>query len=105
MLLVLLDAFHLGDPLFVSQFARDVAARKEGLVFVHGSGEAVPFPDASFDVVFCDHGAMSFGDPYRTVPEVARLLRRPRARARRPARAEAGRARRPASRAADRARG
>ena len=40
MLLVLLDAFHLGDPLFVSQLARDVAARKEGLVFVHGSGEA-----------------------------------------------------------------
>ena len=40
MLLVLLDAFHLGDPLFVPQLARDVAARKEGLVFVHGSGEA-----------------------------------------------------------------
>ena len=40
MLVVLLDAFHLGDPLFVSQLARDVAARKEGLVFVHGSGEA-----------------------------------------------------------------
>ena len=29
-----------------------------------------------FDVVFCDHGAMMFADPYRTVPEVARLLRR-----------------------------
>ena len=33
---------------------------------VHGSGEAVPLPDASFDIVFCDHGAMSFADPYRT---------------------------------------
>ncbi len=42
---------------------------------VHGSGEAVPLPDASFDIVFCDHGAMTFADPYRTVPEVARLLR------------------------------
>src|SRR6476646_357235 len=42
---------------------------------VHGSGEAVPLPDASFDIVFCDHGAMSFADPYRTVPEAARLLR------------------------------
>lgn len=40
MLLVLLDPYHLGDPLFVPQLARDVAARKEGLVFVHGSGEA-----------------------------------------------------------------
>jgi SAM-dependent methyltransferase len=42
---------------------------------VNGSAEAVPLPDASFDIVFCDHGAMSFADPYRTVPEVARLLR------------------------------
>ncbi len=42
---------------------------------VHGSAEAVPYPNASFDIVFCDHGAMSFADPYRTVPEVARLLR------------------------------
>jgi SAM-dependent methyltransferase len=42
---------------------------------VHGSAEAVPFPDASFDLIFCDHGAMVFADPYRTVPEAARLLR------------------------------
>ena len=42
---------------------------------VHASAESVPLPDASFDVVFCDHGAMTFGDPYRTVPEAARLLR------------------------------
>jgi SAM-dependent methyltransferase len=42
---------------------------------IHGSAEAVPLPDASFDIVFCDHGAMTFADPYRTVPEVARLLR------------------------------
>ena len=42
---------------------------------VHASAEAVPLPDASFDVVFCDHGAMSFADPLRTVPEAARLLR------------------------------
>jgi SAM-dependent methyltransferase len=42
---------------------------------VHASAEAVPLPDGSFDVVFCDHGAMSFADPERTVPEAARLLR------------------------------
>ncbi|OGO56256.1 MAG: hypothetical protein A2V85_09445 [Chloroflexi bacterium RBG_16_72_14] len=35
----------------------------------------MPYPDGSFDIVFCDHGAMTFADPYRTVPEVARLLR------------------------------
>jgi SAM-dependent methyltransferase len=42
---------------------------------IHASAEAVPLPDASFDIVFCDHGAMTFADPYRTVPEVARLVR------------------------------
>jgi SAM-dependent methyltransferase len=45
------------------------------VTLVCASGEAVPFADRSFDVVFCDHGAMSFCDPHRTVPEVARLLR------------------------------
>ena len=30
----------------------------------------MPFADASFDVVFCDHGAMTFADPYALVPEV-----------------------------------
>jgi SAM-dependent methyltransferase len=42
---------------------------------VHSGAEQVPLPDASFDVVFCDHGAMTFADPYLTVPEVSRLLR------------------------------
>jgi SAM-dependent methyltransferase len=42
---------------------------------VHAAGEAVPLDDASFDIVFCDHGALSFADPYATLPEVARLLR------------------------------
>jgi SAM-dependent methyltransferase len=42
---------------------------------VCASGESVPIRDRSFDLVFCDHGAMTFCDPYRAVPEVARLLR------------------------------
>jgi SAM-dependent methyltransferase len=42
---------------------------------VHASAEALPLPDSSFDVVFCDYGAMTFADPYVTVPEVARVLR------------------------------
>jgi SAM-dependent methyltransferase len=46
---------------------------------VCASATETPFPDRSFDLVFCDHGAMSFCDPARTVPEVARLLR-PRGR-------------------------
>jgi SAM-dependent methyltransferase len=42
---------------------------------VEADGERTPFADASFDLVFCDHGVMGFADPYATVPEVARLLR------------------------------
>ena len=42
---------------------------------VHAAAEDLPFEDESFDLVFCDHGAMSFGDPQKTVPEVARVLR------------------------------
>ena len=58
------------------EHARTLMARA-GVDFplVHASAEQVPLPDATFDVVFCDYGAMTFSDPYRTVPEVARLLR------------------------------
>ena len=42
---------------------------------VQADGERTPFRDASFDLVWCDHGVMSFADPSRTVPEVARILR------------------------------
>ena len=42
---------------------------------VQANAEQTPFADASFDVVFCDHGATTFADPRRTVPEAARLLR------------------------------
>jgi SAM-dependent methyltransferase len=52
-----------------------VAAAGVDVALVHASGERTPFADASFDVVFCDHGAMSFADPERTIPEVARVLR------------------------------
>ena len=38
-LLVFLDRYHLGDPLFLSSFARDVKAHVGPLILVHGSGE------------------------------------------------------------------
>ena len=64
----------VGLDLSVRQLA---AARRRSatLPLVLANGEVIPARDASFDVVFCDHGAMSWGDPYRTVPEVARVLR------------------------------
>jgi ubiquinone/menaquinone biosynthesis C-methylase UbiE len=42
---------------------------------VRGDAERLPFEASTFDVVFSDWGAMTFGDPYRTVPEAARVLR------------------------------
>jgi SAM-dependent methyltransferase len=42
---------------------------------LHASAEDIPLEDASFDLVMCDWGAMTFADPYLTVPEAARLLR------------------------------
>jgi SAM-dependent methyltransferase len=42
---------------------------------LHASAEAVPYPDASFDVAISEHGASGWCDPYRWIPEAARLLR------------------------------
>jgi SAM-dependent methyltransferase len=56
--------------------ARRLMARAEvGFPLVDADAERTPFADESFDIVFCDHGAMTFADPIRTIPEVARLLR------------------------------
>ncbi len=52
------------------------ARRASGtLPLLVADAEVLPFAGASFDVVFCDHGAMSFCDPERTLPEVARVIR------------------------------
>ncbi|MGZ6899352.1 MAG: class I SAM-dependent methyltransferase [Acidimicrobiia bacterium] len=53
----------------------NVAAAGRRMPLVCASAPATPFRAGSFDVVFCDHGAMSFCDPHVTVPEVARILR------------------------------
>lgn len=59
------------------EHAREAMA-KAGVDFplVHSAAESIPLPDGSFDIAFCDHGAIgSFGDPLLVVPELARLLR------------------------------
>jgi SAM-dependent methyltransferase len=42
---------------------------------IHASAEEIPLADEAFDIVFCDHGAFTFADPYKVVPEAARVLR------------------------------
>ncbi|TML49148.1 MAG: class I SAM-dependent methyltransferase [Actinobacteria bacterium] len=48
-----------------------------GLEFplVEAFAENVPLPDSSFDLVHSEYGASIWADPYRWVPEAARLLR------------------------------
>jgi SAM-dependent methyltransferase len=51
--------------------------QRHGLDFplLLGNAEAVPLPDASFDFAISEYGASIWADPYRWIPEAARLLR------------------------------
>jgi SAM-dependent methyltransferase len=42
---------------------------------IQAPGEEVPLPDASFDLAVSEYGASIWADPYKWVPEAARLLR------------------------------
>jgi SAM-dependent methyltransferase len=69
-------------PVGVDNSARQLATaqsmqREFGLAFplVHADAEHTPLADASFDLVISEYGASIWCDPYRWVPEAARLLR------------------------------
>jgi len=47
-----------------------------GLEFVEASAEAVPLPDASFDLAVSEYGASIWCEPSAWIAEAARLLRR-----------------------------
>jgi SAM-dependent methyltransferase len=51
--------------------------KEHGLEFpLHlGTAEAMPFDDASFDMVFSEYGASIWCDPYLWIPEAVRVLR------------------------------
>jgi SAM-dependent methyltransferase len=51
--------------------------RETGIEFelIEAVGEDVPLPDASFDVAHSEYGAAIWADPYKWIPEAARLLR------------------------------
>ncbi len=50
---------------------------EHGLTFplLEGNAESLPFPDASFDLAISEYGACLWADPFRWVPEAARVLR------------------------------
>jgi SAM-dependent methyltransferase len=69
-------------PVGLDNSARQLATARRmqhefGLVFplVHADAERVPLADASFDLVISEYGASIWCDPYRWVPQAARLLR------------------------------
>jgi SAM-dependent methyltransferase len=72
--LELLDARVVGLDLSRAQL-RHARAASATLPIVAADAELLPFAAGAFDIVFCDHGAMSFCDPERTLPEVARVIR------------------------------
>ncbi|HEX5247180.1 MAG TPA: class I SAM-dependent methyltransferase [Gaiellaceae bacterium] len=51
--------------------------RETGIEFelVEAPGEDVPLPDSAFDLAHSEHGAAAWADPYKWIPEAARLLR------------------------------
>ncbi len=61
-----------------AQLATAVGFQREfGLDFplVHGDAERLPFPDRSFDFAISEYGASIWCDPYRWIPDAARVLR------------------------------
>jgi SAM-dependent methyltransferase len=51
--------------------------RETGIMFalIEADAADVPLPDASFDLVHSEYGASIWVDPYKWIPEAARLLR------------------------------
>lgn len=46
-----------------------------GIELIEAVAESVPLPDASFDLAVSEYGASIWADPYKWIPEAARLLR------------------------------
>lgn len=51
------------------------AEHRLGLELIEANAESVPLPDDSFDLAVSEYGASIWCDPYRWIPEAARLLR------------------------------
>jgi SAM-dependent methyltransferase len=62
-------------PAQLESARRMMAASGLEFPLVEAPAESVPLPDASFDLAVSEYGASLWADPYRWVPEAARLLR------------------------------
>lgn len=64
--------FDLSEKQLAAAVAQMGPAR---FALVQGAAEHLPFAEDSFDIVFCDHGALSWAPPQLAVPQAARVLR------------------------------
>jgi SAM-dependent methyltransferase len=71
-----------GRPIGIDNSARQLATAKQmqhefdlHYPLVHADAEHAPLADARFDLAISEYGASIWCDPYRWVPEAARLLR------------------------------
>ncbi len=65
------------DPTAAQLATARAMQERAALVFplVQGDAEILPFADASFDLAISEYGAAIWCDPYRWLPEAARVLR------------------------------
>ena len=65
------------DPTAAQLATAQAMQRRSSLPFplVRGDAEVLPFAGASFDVAISEYGAAIWCDPYRWLPEAARVLR------------------------------
>jgi SAM-dependent methyltransferase len=75
-------AMRRAKPVGIDNSPRQLEAargfqREFGIDFplILGNAETVPLPDASFDLAVSEYGAALWADPYKWIPEAARLLR------------------------------
>lgn len=70
------DGLAVGCDLSATMLARAVRdTPQDGVGFVRCDAEALPFADASFDVVTCYGALYLMADPFRAVDELLRVLR------------------------------
>ncbi|MEB3884695.1 class I SAM-dependent methyltransferase [Lyngbya sp. CCY1209] len=64
------------SPEMISQ-AREKNRWGDRIQFIRGNGSELPFPESSFDAVFCTISFLHYPDPERVLSEVSRVLRSP----------------------------
>jgi SAM-dependent methyltransferase len=71
-----------GDPIGVDNSSAQLSSARRlqhqfdlHFPLVHGDAEHLPFADQSFDFAISEYGAAIWCDPYRWIPEAARVLR------------------------------